>query len=114
MSSSIHFTSRFSAVAQGVPREAPQAPAVTLQHGDWFSFRALQHSLNDLYEATGSCSVQRRPALVVPSVDVAPALHQKLHHLRVFVNASLPDIVKTSVRAQITVPFQQTNTGFWV
>lgn len=35
--------------------------------------------------------MQRGPALVVPSVDVAPALHQELDHLRVLVDASLPD-----------------------
>ena len=58
--------------------------AMTCQCGDG------QHSLSDLDEAAGRCSVQRSPALVVPSVDVTPALHQKLHHLSVFINAGLP------------------------
>lgn len=52
--------------------------------------------------------MQRSPALVVPSVDVAPTLHQKLHHLCVFINASLPDTedtMETLFRAQITVLF---------
>lgn len=51
----------------------------------------LQHSLNDLYETTGSGGVQRGPALVVPSVDVTPTLHQELDHLCVLIDASLPD-----------------------
>lgn len=50
-----------------------------------------KHSLNDLDEAAGRCSVQRTPALVVSSVDVTPALHQKLHHLGVFVDAGLQE-----------------------
>lgn len=53
--------------------------------------------------------MQRSPALVVPPVDVAATLHQKLHHLGIFINASLPDTgdaMKTLFRAQITVPFQ--------
>ena len=48
------------------------------------------HSLSDLDEAAGGCSVQRSPALVVPSVDIAPALHEKLHHLSILINAGLP------------------------
>lgn len=94
-------------MAQGVPRQAPQAAAG----------HVLQHSLNDLYETTGSCSVQWSPALVVPSVDVAPTLHQKLHHLRIFVNASLPDTgdtMETMFRAQVTVPVQQQKEVFWL
>lgn len=59
--------------------------AVTCQCGDG------QHSLGDLDETAGGCSVQRSPALVVPSVDVTPALHQKLHHLSIFINAGLPE-----------------------
>lgn len=35
--------------------------------------------------------MQRSPALVVSSVDVAPVLHQELHHLSVFINAGLPE-----------------------
>lgn len=50
-----------------------------------------QHSLSNLDEAAGRCSVQRSPALVVSSVDVTPALHQKLHHLSVFIYAGLPE-----------------------
>lgn len=58
---------------------------VPCQHGD------DQHSLSNLDEAAGRRSVQGSPALVVPSVDVTPALHQKLHHLSVFVDAGLPE-----------------------
>lgn len=50
-----------------------------------------QDSLSDLDEAAGGCSVQRSPALVVPSVDVTPTLHQELHHLSIFINAGLPE-----------------------
>lgn len=50
-----------------------------------------KHSLSDLDEAAGSRSVQRSPALVVPSVHVTAALHQKLHHLSVFIDAGLPE-----------------------
>lgn len=77
----------------------------------------LQHSLNDLYETTGSGGVQRSPALVVPSVDVTPTLHQELDHLCVLINASLPDskrdAIKTLVTAQITVRFRQRTNLFW-
>lgn len=50
-----------------------------------------RHSLSDLDEAAGGCSVQRSPALVVTSVDVTPTLHQKLHHLCIFINAGLQE-----------------------
>lgn len=49
------------------------------------------HSLNDLHEAAGGRGVQRSPALVVAPVDVAPVLHEELHHLSVFVDAGLPE-----------------------
>lgn len=50
-----------------------------------------RHSLGDLDESAGGGSVQRSPALIVPSVDITPALHQKLHHLSIFINAGLPE-----------------------
>lgn len=45
--------------------------------------------LGDLDETTGCSRVKGCPALVVPSVHVATALHKKLHHLSVLVDASL-------------------------
>lgn len=82
----------------------------------FFTGYVLQHSLNDLYETTGSGSVQRSPALVVPSVDVAPTLHQKLDHLCVFINAGLPDstrdTIKTLFTAGITAQFRQRTNLF--
>lgn len=76
----------------------------------------LRHSLNDLYETTGGGSVQRSPALVVPSVDVAPALHQELDHLCVLINAGLPhstrDTIKTSFTAGIAAQFRQRTNLF--
>lgn len=39
--------------------------------------------------------MQRSPAFVVPSVDITPALYQKLHHLSIFINASLPEHTHT-------------------
>lgn len=50
-----------------------------------------KHSLNDLDEAAGGRSVQRSPALVVAPVDVAPVLHEELHHLSIFVDAGLSE-----------------------
>lgn len=55
--------------------------------------------------------MQRSPALVVPSVDVAPALHQKLHHLRIFVNASLPD---TGLEHTLQSRFCKGQKLFWL
>lgn len=54
-----------------------------------------QHSPSDLDETTGSCSVQRSPALVVPSVNVTPVFHQELNHFCIFINAGLKEDTQT-------------------
>lgn len=60
--------------------------------------------------------MQRSPALVVPSVDVAPALHQELDHLCVLINAGLPhgtrDTIKTLFTAGIAAQFRQRTNLF--
>ena len=47
------------------------------------------HSLSDLDEATGSSCMEGCPALIVPPVYTAAALHKKLHHLSILINTSL-------------------------
>lgn len=39
--------------------------------------------------AAGSCSVQRCPALTVPSIDVSPSLQELLGHLLEVIDAAL-------------------------
>lgn len=98
-------------MAREFPEKLSQHDGVTVSSG-----YVLQHSLNDLHETTGSGSVQRGPALVVPPVDVAPTLHQKLDHLCVFINAGLPDstrdAIKTLLTAGITAQVRQRTNLF--
>lgn len=47
------------------------------------------HSLCYVEITTGSCRMKRCPALVVLLVYIGSVLHQKLHHVQIFINTGL-------------------------
>lgn len=67
----------------------------------------LGHTLGNLKEATGGCSVEGGPAFIVSSVHLASTLHQELHHLQILVNAGLGKTrSKTRTDTQYEVKYQ--------